>query len=158
MALDAAIRGNDRDQVTQCLNRILELDPLDISFAEERLPQMREAGMVQLADSTLDSIMDAGMEYARRFSLDAMTCNNVAWVAAKNERRLQDALKLATFAVRAEPESTTYRDTLAEVLFLLGRTEEALQIEKACLLDDPGQWHLHEQIEKYTEALQSGKP
>ena len=157
-ALDAAIRGNDRDQVTQCLNRILELDPLDISFAEERLPQMREAGMVQLADSTLDSIMDAGMEYARRFSLDAMTCNNVAWVAAKNERRLQDALKLATFAVRAEPESTTYRDTLAEVLFLLGRTEEALQIEKACLLDDPGQWHLHEQIEKYTEALQSGKP
>ena len=31
--------------------------------------------------------------------------------------------------------------------------EEALQIEQACLLDDPTQWHLHEQIEKYSQAI-----
>jgi tetratricopeptide (TPR) repeat protein len=156
--LDAAIREKDRVNVVQCLNRILELDPLDISFSEERLPQMRDAGMAELADSVLDQIMDEGVGYAKRFSFDAMTCNNVAWVAAKNEQRLEDALALATLAVQTEPESTTYRDTLAEVLFLLGRYEEALQIEQACLLDDPGQWHLHEQIEKYTKAAARNTP
>jgi tetratricopeptide (TPR) repeat protein len=156
--LDAAIREKDRVKVVHCLDRILELDPLDISFSEERLPEIRDAGMAELADSVLDQIMDEGVRYAKRFSFDAMTCNNVAWVAAKNERRLEDALALATLAVQTEPESTTYRDTLAEVLFLLGRCEEALQIEQACLLDDPGQWHLHEQIEKYTKAAARNKP
>jgi hypothetical protein len=39
------------------------------------------------------------------------------------------------------------------VLFQLGRKEEALQIEEGCVLDDPGQWHLHEQIEKYRAAI-----
>ena len=156
--LEAAIREGNDAKVVQSLERILELDPLDISFAEERLPQMREAGMSQLADATLDQIMDSGVQYAQRFSLDAMTCNNVAWVAAKNERRLEDALNLASLAVRAEPESATYRDTLAEVLFLSGRTQEALQIERACLLDDPGQWHLHEQIEKYSKVSEQNAP
>jgi len=152
--LEAAIDEQDNAKVAQSLKRILELNPLDISFAEEQLPKMREVGMQELADDTLDQIMDVGVLHAQRFSRDAMTCNNVAWVAAKNERRLEDALKLATLAVSAEPDSATYRDTLAEVLFLMGRTQEALHIEKACLLDDPGQWHLHEQIEKYTKAIE----
>ncbi len=156
--LEAAITGKDRDTVTESLQRILELDRLDISFSEEQLPLMRLAGMKQIADTVLDQIMDAGMVYAERFSYDAMTCNNVAWVAAKNERRLNDALELATLAVRAEPESTTYRDTLAEILFLLGRKEEALQIEQACLLDDPDQWHLHEQIKKFANGLEEATP
>ncbi len=152
--LQAAVSAKDRDTAVESVQRILELDPLDISFSEEQLPLMRVAGMEQIADTVLDQIIDAGVDHAERFSHDAMTCNNVAWVAAKNQRRLNDALDLATLAVRAEPESTTYRDTLAEILFLVGRKEEALQIEQACLLDDPGQWHLHEQIKKFADGIQ----
>jgi tetratricopeptide (TPR) repeat protein len=151
--LEAAVSAKDHETAVESLQRILELDPLDISFSEEQLPLMRMAGMEQLADNALDQIVDAGLEHAERFSHDAMTCNNVAWVAAKNHRRLDDALDLATLAVRAEPESTTYRDTLAEILFLLGRKEEALQIEQACLLDAPGEWHLHQQITKFENGI-----
>ena len=151
--LDGAIRASEGGAVEKSLKRLLELDPMDISFAENLLPEMRKSGMEELADSTLDGIIDAGLAYADRFSLDAMTCNNVAWVAAKNGRRLEDALSLANRAVTVKPDSAIYRDTLAEVLFLLGRTTEALQIEQACLLDDPDQWHLHEQIQKYRQAL-----
>ena len=156
--LEAAVSEKDHDTVVESLQRILELDPLDISFSEEQLPLMRMAGMKQLADTVLDQIVDAGVDHAARFSHDAMTCNNVAWVAAKNQRRLDDALDLATLAVTAEPESTTYRDTLAEILFLLGRKKEALQVEQACLLDDPGQWHLHEQIKKFTKGIKQEQP
>ena len=152
--LKAAVNAKDRDTAVECLQRILELDPLAISFSEEQLPLMRLVGMEKIADTVLDQIIDAGVDHAERFSHDAMTCNNVAWVAAKNQRRLDDALDLATLAVSAEPESTTYRDTLAEILFLLGRKKEALQIEQACLLDDPGQWHLHEQIKKFAGGIE----
>ena len=51
------------------------------------------------------------------------------------------------------PNSAIYRDTLAEVLFLLDRKVEALQVEQGCLLDDPRQWHLHQQVEKYQAAI-----
>jgi hypothetical protein len=84
-----------------------------------------------------------------------MTCNNLAWVAAMNERRLDDALELSELAVYVEPESAIYRDTLAEVLFLLDRKTEALQVEQGCLLDDPTQWHLHQQIQKYSDAIEN---
>lgn len=155
-AAEAAIGRNDSDEVKQHLERILQLDPLDIDFAERLLPMMRERGMDELADQTLDRIMDQGVEYGRKFPFDAMTNNNVAWAAAMNQSRLDEALELAERAVHAEPESAIYRDTLAEVLFLLGRTQEALQIEQGCVLDDPSQWHLHQQIEKYAQAIAQG--
>ena len=126
---------------------------MDVDFAERLLPKMREKGMLEDADRVLNHIIDQGLEHASQFPFDAMTCNNVAWIAAVNQSRLSDALLLSKIAVRAEPESAIYRDTLAEVLFQLKRPEEALQIEKGCLLDDPTQWHLHEQREKYQASI-----
>ena len=152
-ALESAIGRKDADQVQRNLDRILKLDPLDIDFAERLLPEMRKAGMDEAADRTLDQIMDEGLRYTASFPFDAMSANNLAWVAAMNKQRLDDALRLSELAVYVEPDSAIYRDTLAEVLFQLGRKKEALQVEQACLLDDPTQWHLHQQIEKYSEAI-----
>lgn len=152
-SLEGAIERRDEQEAQWHVDRILQLDPLDVDFAERLLPAMREASMKAMADDALHRIMDNGMQYASQFPFDALTANNIAWVAAMNQLRLDDALKLSEAAVTVEPESAIYRDTLAEVLFLLGRKQEALQIEESCLLDDPDQWHLHEQIQKYREAL-----
>ena len=152
-ALEAEIRDENRDRIQLRLSRMLQLDAMDIDFAERLLPMMREIGMETDAKNVLDEIIDQGIAHAARFPFDAMTANNVAWVAAVNRQRLEDALVLSKVSVRAEPESPVYRDTLAEVLFQLERPEEALQIEEACLLDDPTQWHLHEQCSKYRAGL-----
>lgn len=154
-AIEAAIEQKYTDVVQHHLERILKLDPLDIDFAERLLPEMRKAGMDELADQALNEIVDRGLDYTEAFPFDAMSANNLAWVAAMNQSRLIDALELAQRAVYAEPDSAIYRDTLAEVLFLLDRKTEALQIEQACLLDDPSQWHLHEQVKKYQQAVDS---
>jgi tetratricopeptide (TPR) repeat protein len=152
-SIEAALQTNDRDLAEQSIERLMELDPMDIDFAERLLPEMRKAGMADLADQALDQIIATGIAYVKRFPFDAMTANNLAWVAAMNERHLDDALLLSESAVYAEPESAIYRDTLAEVLFLKGRKTEALQVEQACLLDDPTQWHLHEQVRKYADSI-----
>lgn len=153
LQVESAIEDRDSGAIGKHLERILKLDPLDIDFAERLLPDMRKAGMNDLADSAIDQIMERGLQYAQRFPFDAMTSNNLAWVAAMNKRHLEDALRLSEMAVYVEPDSAIYRDTLAEVLFLLDRKQEALQIEQACLLDDPSEWHLHEQVEKYSAAI-----
>ncbi len=154
-SIEAAIGRKYAEEVQHHLQRILKLDPMDIDFAERLLPEMRKAGMDELADQALNEIVDRGLDYTEAFPFDAMSSNNLAWVAAMNEQRLIDALELAQRAVYAEPDSAIYRDTLAEVLFLLDRKVEALQVEQACLLDDPSQWHLHEQVKKYQTAVEN---
>lgn len=153
-SLEAAIERRDHAAAKVHLDRIFALDPLDIDSAERLLPLMRDSGMSQLADQALDRILGRGLDHIRRFPLDATVCNNLAWVAAMNHKRLDDALRLSQRAVDLEPDSAIFRDTLAEVLFQLGRKQEALQIEEHCILDDPGQWHLHQQVDKYRKALQ----
>ena len=105
--------------------------------------------MDDLADESLSEIVRAAEKHAKIFPGDAMIANNVAWGAAMNNFQLDTALKMSRRAVAGEPDSAIYRDTLAEILFRLGRPDEALQIEQGCILDDPGQWHLHEQIERF---------
>lgn len=152
-SLEAAIQHRDAEAVATHLQRIAELNPLDIDLAERILPELRRSGMAELADRALQRILDAGIQHVADYPRDAMTANNLAWVAAMNNTRLSDALLLSRQAVYHEPQSVVYRDTLAEVLFRLGRHQEALQVERGCLLDDPSQWHLHQQVEKYQAFL-----
>ncbi|WP_146458137.1 tetratricopeptide repeat protein [Rubripirellula tenax] len=149
-AIEAAVASGNHDVAAKQIDRLLSLDPLDIDLAERLLPTMREAGMTDLADQTLDRVMDRGIEYSKNFPMDAMMANNLAWVAAMNKRRLSEARELSEAAVRVEPDSAIYRDTLAEILFLVGEKDQALKIETGCLLDDPGQWHLHEQVKRFS--------
>ena len=153
-ALESEIVQGDSNRVNLRLDRMLKLDAMDIDIAERLLPMMRDQGMEQDANRVLDHIIELGLSHSAKFPFDAMTSNNIAWIAAVNKRRLPDALTLSRVAVRAEPDSAIYRDTLAEVLFQLDRPTEAAQIEKGCLIDDPTQWHLHQQYEKY-QAKQS---
>ncbi len=153
IAVEGAIKAGLESKARQHVQRILKLDPIDIDFAERLLPKMSEAGMEALAGETLDKIIDQGKAHMETFTFDATVSNNLAWAAAMNNRRLEEALVLSERAVYLEPDSAVYRDTLAEVLFLLGRVREALHIEECCVLDDPDQWHLHQQIKKYRDLL-----
>ena len=144
----------NRALAERSIKQIESYDPLNIDFGERMLPDLRQAGLDEVADQAFDRLIDRGMNHVRRFGTDATALNNIAWTAAMNKRQLQTALELSSRSVLLEPDSVVYRDTLAELLHLHGRTEEALAIESACLLDDSEEWHLYEQIEKYREVLQ----
>ncbi len=152
-SLEAAIDSRDQSAAREHLKRLVRLDPLDITSAEELMPKLAEAGMKSTANEAFDQLFDRGMAHCKRFPFDVTMGNNVAWVAAMNNRRLEEALVLSEGTVFVEPDSAIYRDTLAEILFRLGRKKQALHVEQACLLDDPMQWHLHQQVEKYRDAV-----
>ena len=152
-ALESAIDSGNSRACEESLNQIMQLDHLDINVAEELLPKMREAGMDMVADKFFAQVFQQGKEHSARFPQDSRMANNIAWVAAMNHRSLEEALVLSKHAVYFEPDSPIYRDTLAEILFQLDRKKEALQVEESCLLDDPGDWHTHVQVNKYREAV-----
>lgn len=150
-SLEAAIENGNVVQAEFRINELLKLDPMDLNLTERLLPPMRDAGMHDLANQTLLNIIKRCESHAKQFPSDAMTLNNVAWVAAVNRQFLDRALRLSRQAVRNEPDSAIYRDTLAEILFLKNQPKQAIQIERSCVVDDPGQWHLHEQIERFSK-------
>ncbi|TWU43267.1 hypothetical protein Q31b_23050 [Novipirellula aureliae] len=153
--LEAAIQENDVEQVKTHFERIYALNPMDVDVAERLLPLMREKeGMEEVAEQAFERTWKFGSQYVETYPFDTTAANNLAWVAAMNKKRLSEAAKMAEQAVYFEPDSAIFRDTLAEILYQQGRKTEALQIERACILDDPGQWHLHEQIKKYAAELE----
>lgn len=147
--LEQACEQHEPVAAQKHLQRLLRLNSLDIDTAERLFPKMKEAGMQEIVDTSLAQILDHGHEHLRKFPLDAMMFNNLAWVAAINQTQLEDAKQWSERAVFLVPDSVIYRDTLAEVLFRAGDVDQALSVEKACLLDDPGEWHLHEQIQRF---------
>lgn len=149
MKVNAAISEGDEAEINRQIDALLRLSPMDIDFGENAIKKMRAVGMDELAQQTIARIYEAGSEYARQFPLDIVTGNNLAWVMALSDYRLEDALELSKRTVYFAPDSTVYRDTLAEILFRLGRVDEAIAIEQACLLDEPGEWHTHEQLRRF---------
>ncbi len=153
-AMMVAIDQGDADRIADSIEDVLRLDAVDIDFGEKVLGRMRESGMDDLARQTLERIRVAGRRHLDQFPLDISTCNNLAWILALADHRLDEALELSRRAVTFAPDSTVYRDTLAEVLFRSGRTDEAISIAKACLLDDAGEWHVHQQLQKFAGSVE----
>ncbi|QDS90042.1 hypothetical protein EC9_42450 [Rosistilla ulvae] len=144
-----ALNRGDVATATQQMKMALRSSPANIDFAEQQLLEIRAQGHTQFADQTLDKIFAAATKHLTRFPLNANMANNIAWVAAIHNRHLDRALELSMSAVAEFPESYSYRDTLAEVLFRMGETDQAIQVEMNCLLDVPDDYHLHEQLKRF---------
>ncbi|WDQ18931.1 GlcNAc transferase [Rhodopirellula sp. P2] len=149
------LTSDEQQEIKRLFELLLRLEPIDIHSAELMLPRIKQLGMTELADEWLRRIVDAGQQHVRQFPLDATAANNVAWCAVRNQSRLDDALGLSRQAVAIEPDSAVYRDTLAEILAQRGEITQALQLERTSLLDDPGQWHLHLQIDRFESMQQA---
>ncbi|TWU65363.1 hypothetical protein [Crateriforma conspicua] len=147
--MQAAIDAGDEEAVDRSLAFISKLDPLAIDHVERLLPKAAEAGMDDLVTKTLDRIVDLGHQHFASYPSDAMMLNNLAWVLAVNDSQLSLAQQWASRAVRLEPDSAIYRDTLAEILYRQNKNKQAAAIEQACLLDTPADHHLHQQVARF---------
>lgn len=145
----------DEQAVKRQLDWIHRFDPIDISLAETVVPLVRTQLGNDVAERHLNRVVGEGRRYLAQFPRDPMVANNLAWCCALNDRHLDEAIAWSRNAVRWEPDSAIYRDTLAELLARTGRFDEALQLERACVLDDPGQWHLHVQIKRFEQSLRA---
>ena len=149
MRANEAITAHDREALESALDRLLDVQPMEVGFVEETYETMVANGWEGLADEVVARVLRHGVAHLDRFTADSGTANNLSWLMAITETNLDRALAQSRISVARHPESAVYRDTLAEILFRCGETEQATAIESDCLLDDFGQWHLHQQLERF---------
>jgi membrane protease YdiL (CAAX protease family) len=84
--------------------------------------------------------------------------NDLAWLYAQQGRYLDEALKMADTALESAPEEFAFLDTKAEVLYRMGRLEEAIAIEAALAEKYPDNSYIAGQLQKFHEELSGEGP
>jgi tetratricopeptide (TPR) repeat protein len=125
--------------------------PGDVDAIEQILPKLIAAGRKDDADKVFDQMYEAYEKVCRSFPSAARFHNDLAWLAARNDRRLDDALQHAEEAVRLKPDMMGYVDTLAEVHFRRGNREKAIELEKQAIEREPKNKNFQEQLKRFEQ-------
>ncbi|MEM7473659.1 MAG: hypothetical protein AAF483_01565 [Planctomycetota bacterium] len=123
--------------------------PQDIEMVVLCYPKLVAAGQNELAQRLFDSYDSVMQKQLQRWPNDAMAANNLAWMYARCDRKLEEALKLAQKGVSLAPSSPTYLDTLAEVHYRSGRVDAAVNAMKKCVRLNPRERHYRENLERF---------
>lgn len=114
----------------------------------EMVPELEKAGRHEAADEL----------FAKVFAVHQRVCGDfprstshyeLARLAVRCRRRLDEALKHADQAVRLDPKNPAYIDTLAELHFLRGDRRRAIELAKRCVELAPQEEHFRRQLERF---------
>jgi tetratricopeptide (TPR) repeat protein len=133
--------------------------PGDVDLVESTFPQLLKVGRVEVADKLFNDVYQSYEQVCHDFPNAARHHNNVAWLSARCNRRLDDALVHARRAVELRPDRAGYFHTLAEVHIRRGERSEAIAAAKRGLEREPQSAQLKEQLQRFEEesAGQDGK-
>ena len=153
--LARALSEIDAGDIPSALNRIErfeQLRPSGIEICEHAYPRLVKRGAQADADRLLERCSSRMLKHLEQWPQDAGSHNNLAWMYARCERHLDEALKHAQLAVELSEDAPTYIDTLAETHFRLGHLDEALRLAEKCTALDPRHDHYQQQLQRFREA------
>ncbi len=113
------------------------------------MPELRKQGGEQEAELLYEMVYQANQEIISDFPQSAMHLNNIAWLSARCDRRLDEALKLAKKANKLRPDTASYVDTLGGVQFRLGKKDEAVECAKRCIALAPNNEFYKTQLKRF---------
>ncbi len=129
--------------------------PGNIELATYLIPELEERGRSKEADDWYRQIREPFAEVLAAYPKCAWARNQIAWLAVSCRRDLDEALKHAQQAVALAPESASYHDTLAEVLFQLGKQDEAIAAQKKAIALQPDRAIYKKQLERFQSGDRS---
>ncbi len=148
----ALMREGKTESAFQILMRCAEFMASDTSVAEEFVPKLEQAGWSAEANQLFEYVATRYESVLSAFPNSALHNNNFAWACARCNRRPETRLRCAQRAVELEPFNTSYLDTLAEVQFLSGNTQTAIELAKKCIRLNPFKEHYHQQLVRFEKA------
>ncbi|HEY2415652.1 MAG TPA: HEAT repeat domain-containing protein [Pirellulaceae bacterium] len=129
----AAIADRKFEMAETELARCEKLMPAEIRATIDLVPALTDAGNRQLADGLFERSLAVHKAVIDEFPDSATYLNNGAWLCARCQRELDEALNLAQRAVQLVPDEAAYQDTLAEVYFQRGDREAAVAAAQKCI-------------------------
>jgi tetratricopeptide (TPR) repeat protein len=143
--LDEALR-----EAATCLDDV----PQNLDIPIQLVPQLEKAGRHAEAAAIFTRALGLLEATSREFANSAAAHNATAWLSACCRRNLDEALDHARKAIALQPEDTSFHDTLAEVLFQLGRKEQAVAAERKAVALDPKNPYYRRQLAR----IEAGDP
>lgn len=128
------------------------LQPHAIDLVEDTYPELVATGNQSVADELLAGFEKRLLAHLQRWPKDATTHNNLAWMYARCNVKLDEALAHSQVAVELSPHSAVLLDTLAEVQFRLDQHSAAVQSMQRCIQLDPRDPHMRRQLERFLNA------
>ena len=147
----AAIEAGDVEAAEQLANRALAALPSETRISEGLVPLLEDAGHREVANRLFDQQFAIHQQWCEAWPDSAMLHNNLAWLAARCNRRLDDALRHARRAVEWEPNAA-HLDTLAEVYHRQGNHEKAVEYAERAVASEPDSDTLRNQLERFRAA------
>lgn len=129
----AALAEGKQDELLAELGRCQKLLPGDVRLVVEFIPKLDKSGQQDAADLLFSQAFNLHYGVCDEFKASATYLNNAAWLAARAQRKLDEALDLSQRALALAPNDSAYHDTLAEVHFQRGDREAAVRAAKRAL-------------------------
>lgn len=140
-------------QALASFEKVIALEPVtDIEYA--LFVEAHSAlGNVYYDQENYEMAMDFFKKAIDLNPADHSSMNNLAWVYAILNIHLEEGIHLSHRSLRLNPNSPTYLDTLAELYFMSGDVERAVQIIRQAIALDPDQpelrAHLRQQLARF---------
>jgi tetratricopeptide (TPR) repeat protein len=150
-ALDAVF-SKDADRVTKWLEAAARLEPGHIQIPIDIIPEADKNFDKATVDKWFDLFWNKMKLQIDEFPNDAMTLNNVAWMASQCNRRLDEAILLSRRAVELRPVPT-YMDTLADLEFRVGNVEKAIELSQKCREMEPRDEQHKKQLKRFFSSI-----
>jgi hypothetical protein len=131
------IEKGDFDGARHELDIAYRLNSHDVEPVINTYTRLVKLGKNELADEVFAPFESALKKQIQSWPEDAMTLNNLAWMYAKCDIKLNEALELSTKSTSLVPNSAVYLDTLAEVHYRRGEVDAAISTMRECVKLDP---------------------
>lgn len=147
-----------RDKAIALARVCMEAFPEDISPAIELVSHLSDTGNVDPAQALFEDVRRYLDKRLAETPDDAETLNNFAWLSALTRQHLDRGLELAQKAVTLQPNTAAYLDTLAELKFVKGQQQEAIELMRACLRIEPDTEYYREQLKRFEKNDTQSRP
>lgn len=144
-----AIANRDFESANHAIEMCFQMNPDQIETPIELIPLGEIAFGKERVVGWLDRYATPLEEHLKRWKDDTLVGNNLAWLYANIDQRLERAHELSKHVTELLPEDDVYLDTLAEVEFRLGNREQAIKISSKCRERAPLEKHHRNQIERF---------
>lgn len=148
----ALLAQGQLDEALQFAKACLSVQPGNIGMAIDIIGDLDAIGQQAEADQLFRRVWETFTKMHQDYPDSLFAKNSAAWLAANCRRELDQALRLATEAVEAEPTSIAYRETLAEVYFRRGERDKALSLMTQLAQEAPRSQLFRRQLERYRNA------
>ena len=143
-----AVSKGDRGKADRFLRAAHRINPEQINTLIDAVPWVLEKFGRQTLEEWFRIYYGPMQEQLKQYPEDILIANNSAWLAVKCGFEIDRAMELSKMVTDRYP-SDTYLDTLAEVHFVKGELDRAIEISLRCQKLNPRDPHHRRQLQRY---------